>query len=102
VTLSQWSPGDAAVRVALLEARADAGECDLVAKADLDRERGFLYVGGDTFIPDQSAQPALTTAELESLVTGPHTSVTLTCTPPGSGRRLGIDRDLDGILDGDQ
>jgi hypothetical protein len=28
--------------------------------------------------------------------------VTYTCTPPGSGERLGIDRDGDGALDGDE
>jgi DNA-binding beta-propeller fold protein YncE len=103
VTLSHQATPDAPGRVALLEARADAGECDLVAKADLaDGEHGYLYVGTDTFIPDRASAPAVSTAALASLVTGPPASVTLTCTPPGSGRRLGIDRDLDGILDGDQ
>ena len=28
--------------------------------------------------------------------------VTFTCVPPGSGLRIGIDRDDDGILDGDE
>jgi hypothetical protein len=28
--------------------------------------------------------------------------LTYTCTPPGSGQRIGIDRDLDGVLDGDE
>jgi DNA-binding beta-propeller fold protein YncE len=28
--------------------------------------------------------------------------MTYTCTPPGSGTRIGIDRDLDGALDGDE
>ena len=28
--------------------------------------------------------------------------LTYTCVPPGSGRRIGIDRDLDGVLDGDE
>jgi hypothetical protein len=29
-------------------------------------------------------------------------AVTYTCTPPGSGVRVGIDRDEDGFLDGDE
>jgi hypothetical protein len=28
--------------------------------------------------------------------------VTYTCAPPGSGERIGIDRDEDGYLDGDE
>jgi hypothetical protein len=28
--------------------------------------------------------------------------LTYTCTPPGSGVRMGIDHDEDGILDGDE
>jgi hypothetical protein len=29
-------------------------------------------------------------------------ALTSTCAPPGSGERMGIDRDLDGALDGDE
>ena len=29
-------------------------------------------------------------------------AVTFTAVPPGNGRRIGIDRDLDGVLDGDE
>jgi hypothetical protein len=102
VSWRQPAPPNVGARIALFETRADAGECDLVAKADLaDGEHGFLYVGSDTWIPDRTGAPSVCTADIESLVTGPHTSVTFTATPPGSGRRLGIDRDLDGVLDGD-
>ena len=31
----------------------------------------------------------------------PGQELTFTCVPPGSGVRLGIDRDLDEVLDGD-
>jgi len=30
------------------------------------------------------------------------TTVTYTCTPPGSGMRIALDRDEDGSLDGDE
>jgi hypothetical protein len=36
------------------------------------------------------------------LAAGAEGEVTLTCVPPGSGVRIGIDRDEDGILDGDE
>jgi hypothetical protein len=32
----------------------------------------------------------------------PEDRLTFTCTPWGSGVRIGLDRDLDGILDGDE
>jgi hypothetical protein len=102
VTMNAQTSVSAGPWVGLFEQRADAGECDLVAKADLDRERGFLYVGNDTFTPDTASQPAMSTAQLEGLLGGPQNALTFTCTPPGSGVRLGIDRDLDGILDGDE
>ncbi|WP_438019871.1 thrombospondin type 3 repeat-containing protein [Sorangium sp. So ce315] len=28
--------------------------------------------------------------------------LTYTCVPPGNGERIGVDRDLDGFLDGDE
>jgi hypothetical protein len=56
----------------------------------------------------------LTLAELQGLLTaddddhhGHHkddgvSTLTFTCVPPGSGYRIGIDRDADGIADGDE
>ncbi len=41
-------------------------------------------------------------AGLEALINGPGQTLTFTCTPWGSGQRIGIDRDSDGILDGDE
>jgi len=32
----------------------------------------------------------------------PRHEITYTCVPLGSGRRIGIDRDEDGVLDGDE
>jgi hypothetical protein len=29
-------------------------------------------------------------------------ALTFTCTPPGSGVRIGLDRDMDGFMDGDE
>jgi hypothetical protein len=62
-----------------------------------DDEAGFLYVGSGLFARDQQGQPPITAAALQSL-----TPVTYTCVPPGSGERIGVDRDGDGSWDGDE
>jgi hypothetical protein len=95
-----FSPATAAVsgpRLDLMEAVASAGQCELVAKTRQGgREQGFLFTAGG-YQPDRSLSATLSSAALRQL-----TPVTFTCVPPGSGRRIGLDRDLDGILDGDE
>ena len=74
-------------------------ECDLIAKVRIDgRTRGYLW-SDDVFRPDDGG-PSLAEAALRSLARVPGQEVTVTCVPPGSGRRMGIDRDLDEVLDG--
>jgi len=101
ITLTASSSATVSARVNLLSQRADAGECDLVAKTRIDGdEAGFLYIGSGLFAKDRHGQPPITTAELRSLATD-H-PVTYTCVPPGSGARVGVDRDGDGSWDGDE
>ncbi len=102
ITLAAGTAVAATPRVNLLVARAAAGDCELVARTRaLGRELGFLYTGG-RFVPDVERAPALTDGALRllALVTG-H-PLTYTCVPIGSGRRMGVDADLDGHLDGDE
>ena len=102
VTLTPLNQSVVGARVDLLVARANAGECDLVAKGRVAQtEVGFFYQGGH-FKPDRQAKPQLTDAALRLHVTTGGGALTYTCTPPGSGQRIGIDRDLDGFLDGDE
>jgi hypothetical protein len=101
ITLARSSSAAVAARVDLLRQRADAGECDLVAKtASDDDEAGFVYVGAGQFQPDRRARPPISDAALRSLAR--RQPVTYTCTPLGSGQRLGVDRDGDGFWDGDE
>jgi DNA-binding beta-propeller fold protein YncE len=89
-------------RIDLLRDRAEAGECDLIAKShDGDEEIGFFYTGGGKFTGDRANLPRIPDLALRIMAVIPKHEVTYTCVPPGSGRRLGIDRDGDGILDGD-
>jgi hypothetical protein len=82
----------------------DVTECDLIAKVVEDgRERGYLYegeVGGfDWFKPDTGGA-SITDATLRGKAATSGMEVTFTCTPPGSGNRMGIDRDDDLVPDG--
>ena len=102
VTLTAATRQAVSPRIDLLMARADAGECDLVAKGRILDEVGFLYLGGGRFQADRRALPPILDRDLRRLVTATGAALTYTCVPPGSGTRIGIDRDLDGALDGDE
>nr|WP_309243002.1 hypothetical protein [Hyalangium versicolor] len=103
VTLTPLNVGVVYPRIHLLMARAAAGECDLVIKGRiLGIPVGYLYVGGGQFRGDRQTQPLVSEPNLRAQAVAGSTALTYTCTPPGSGVRIGIDRDLDGFLDGDE
>ena len=112
ITVTAGSSTDVLDRVGLLIARADetyytsptdgaVPECDLIVKGAVDgKQRGWFYIGGNTFEADTTLEGSWTTSQLltEAAQAGQH--LTFTCVPPGSGRRMGIDRDADNTLDG--
>ena len=103
VTLTETNAAVAGPRIDLLLARANAQECDLVAKGlGVLQPRGFMYVGGGQFRTDRQASPPVADALLRQLVAVTGRELTYTCTPPGSGQRIGVDRDSDGVWDGDE
>jgi DNA-binding beta-propeller fold protein YncE len=99
VTLTATNGAAAGARIDLLLARAGQDECEVIAINSKTGE-GYLYSGG-VFLRDKSNQPTLTPAQLRSLA-APDTAITYTCVPKGNGRRLALDRDLNGVLNGDQ
>jgi hypothetical protein len=113
VTLRANSGADVAARIDLLIARAtarwpmpgtpQARECDLVVKGRVGgRLRGWLLDASGRFVPDRAGAAWLDDVELRAIARRPGHALTYTCAPPGSGTRLGLDRDEDGILDGDE
>jgi DNA-binding beta-propeller fold protein YncE/mono/diheme cytochrome c family protein len=75
-------------------------ECDLIVKGVLNGEyRGWLYEGNDTFTSDDSGDPPWSTSALLAVADQPGQELTFTCVPPGSGTRMGINRDRDAFLD---
>lgn len=102
ITYNKASGSDATDRIALMTARAELGECDLVAKANMmGREHGFIYQSG-MYRSDSAIFPALAEAQLLSLAINEKHAITFTCVPVGTGYRIAIDRDADGIADGDE
>ena len=86
----------------LLETQAAITNIDLVVKGTVDgRPRGFLYdPAGGMYQPDTTNLPPMTRAQLRvKALSGD--MLTVMGVPHGSGTRLGIDRNLDGVLDGD-
>jgi hypothetical protein len=65
-------------------------------------ELGFLYVGNGRFDADRARAPWRSDGELRWLATRGGSELTYTCVPPGSGERVGVDRDGDGFRDGDE
>jgi hypothetical protein len=103
ITLTAGSSAAAVSRAHLFRQRADAGECDLVAKTEIfDVEAGFVYIGSGLFKSDRHLLPPITEAALQLLATLDGHPVTYTCVPLGSGVRIGVDRDGDGFWDGDE
>ncbi|WP_272420370.1 YncE family protein [Polyangium jinanense] len=103
VTWTSHNGAAASPRVDLLLARADEGECDVVVKMRFGFEEiGFLYIGANQFVSSKQSFGPLSRAMLVLVANLLHTELTFTAVPPGSGERIGIDRDEDGIRDGDE
>jgi DNA-binding beta-propeller fold protein YncE len=104
ITLGPFSADTVPTRIGLLIQRATvAGECDVVVKGTLDGEArgGFLTPSGD-FQLDRASEPPIPDATLRFRAQTPGQELTYTCVPPGSGERIGVDRDEDGFFDRDE
>lgn len=103
VTVTSANQVAAYARLDLLLSRANVGECDLIGKTRFGaQELGFLYVGANEFIGSSSAFGTIPKATLLNVAQLFNRELTFTCTPPGTGERIGIDRDDDGVRDGDE
>ncbi|MET0401004.1 MAG: hypothetical protein ABW123_01320 [Cystobacter sp.] len=102
VTLTPQNLGVVFPRLFLLKSRAETGECDLIAKGRIgSADVGFVYLRNGRFRGDRRSHAHLTEEDVRQGVRSGG-ALTFTCVPPGAGVRMGIDRDLDGVLDGDE
>ena len=109
VTLDSTNSAVAGPRISLLIARAGTGypvagypgakECDLVVKGVIAGKPKGWTLAGASFVPDDGGA-SLTDAQLRALAATAGQQLTYTCAPPGSGTRVGVDRDSDGVKDG--
>ena len=78
-----------------------SNECDLVVKGRIGgvTRSWRLVASNGTFLPDTGAA-AISDASLRALSNTAGQELTYTCVPPGSGQRVGLDRDSDGRLNG--
>ncbi len=111
VTLNDTNGATAGPRIDLLMARANAvypnlrnpfsPECELVVKGSVGGEmRGWLY-RDSIFYADRVGE-TIDDTFLRSVAATAGQELTYTCVPPGSGLRVALDRDADGVLDGDE
>ncbi|MGC6488461.1 MAG: hypothetical protein ACON4Z_12505, partial [Planctomycetota bacterium] len=86
----------------LLKARAQAGDIDLTARGVVDGvEVGMLYdLATNLFYADDPAVGPYSLAALGLKAQAGEAAVQLLGVTPGSGERLALDRDLDGVPDG--
>jgi YVTN family beta-propeller protein len=83
-------------------ARSSSSRVDLIAKGNLDGlPRGWVFDRTQDRFQSDRWQETASPDELVALA-GPGTELTFTVVARGSGVRLGVDRDLDGELDGDE
>jgi hypothetical protein len=88
----------------LLEAQAAGGvNINLIVKGTIEgRRRGLLYqAGSNHYQLDSTNSATLTRDQLVTKVLAGDT-LTIMGVPPGSGQRMGIDRDSNGVLDADE
>jgi len=111
VTLTATNGTVANPRIDLLIARAATDfsslmlggtvkECDLIVKGSVAGvERGAVRQANGQFRTDRNE--LFSDAQIRGLAAAANGGpVTYTCAPPGSGTRMGIDRDSDTVLDG--
>jgi len=78
-------------------------ECDLVVKGSIaGMTRGWVYRPGSVNFQSDRAAETNTDAQLRAIALTAGQPLTYTCVPPGSGDRIGIDRDEDGVLNRDE
>lgn len=94
VTLSPLSGAAAQARLDLLESRAAVSgplpECDLLVRGLIDGVRVSALYRGDNY--RDTAGSAWTSDSLREAANRDDNALTFTCAPPGSGRRLALDR----------
>jgi len=105
ITIDANSDAASIARLDLLLQRAAVfsprEECDLIAKGVVHgTPRGFVLTDSGVFQSDREME-SFSVQQLRNLAQQDGAAITFTCVPPGSGVRMGIDQDSDGISNGE-
>jgi hypothetical protein len=112
VTLTSTNAEAVGPRIDLMIERAQTGfdllnhpqatECDLIVKGTISGKPSGWFMDNRTglFASNHVGEAPLTDIALREIASQQEHELTYTCVPPGSGLRMGIDRDNDGIVDG--
>ncbi len=106
VTLDSRLDPEGLARLELLRSRAEAGDGNLVLSG-LWRgsQRSFLYQegrGADALFQSDRRLETATWGQMRARLEAGEALLTALLTPPGSGVRIGLDRDEDGVFDADE
>jgi hypothetical protein len=87
----------------LLENQARSNNVDVIVKGTVDGSmRGLLFVvSSNLYYADKAGVGPFTRQQLRDKALAGDV-LTIMGVPPGSGRRMGIDRNMNGVLDGDE
>ncbi len=101
-TLTSSNRAEVDARITLFIDQAANGFTDLVVKGLMGGiPWGAVYNPRTTRFDQDTTAAALAIAEVKNLAQTPGQELTFTSVPPGSGNRVGIDRDEDGVLNFD-
>ncbi len=113
ITLARGATTGMVNRVKFLEQRAAApfvskllgGEttqCDLVARGVVNgQQRGYMLYQG-VYYSDKESEAGMTKWQMRSLAQQAGNALTFTCVPAGTGERIALDRNMDGVYNGDE
>lgn len=102
VNSNNKSASSVASNIMLLMSQAENKNCELVVKGMYQNQaRGALYIGGGMFQTDRSGEAPVSWQTLVQSVSKGN-ELTFTGVPIGNGRRIGIDHNDNGKLDGDE
>ena len=89
-------------RLDTLRARAEASDCDLIARGRMNGQpHSWLYQGAGQWQMDVASQPVMSTGSVLGLA-DLGDEITVTGVPQGTGIRMALDRDRDTFYDGDE
>ncbi|MEC9375675.1 MAG: hypothetical protein VYA80_04800 [Pseudomonadota bacterium] len=89
-------------RIYLMVSRAIAGDTELIATGIISgKSVSYLLVDGENFRSDRKKESTISFRDLLNLASSTTNTLTFTAVPIGSGYRMALDQNEDGILNGD-